>query len=86
MGKSVKKDLSNTIHKSILKQSHKKVMSSSKADVSNHHQSRHLAASIYKSKALGNQNTNLEKSNMVNSLYKSHHKSGLSSIRHSRIH
>jgi len=86
MGKSVKKDLSNTIHKSILKQSHKKVMSSSKADASNHHPNKNLAASIYKSKALGNQNINLEKSNMVNSLYKSHHKAGLSSIRHSRIH
>ena len=61
-------------------------MSYSKAEASNHDVSRHLAASIYKSKALVNQNTNLEKSNMANSLYKSHYKSGLSSIRHSRIH
>lgn len=59
MGKSVKKDLSNTIQKSILKKSHKKVMSSSKAEASNHHLSRHLVASIYKSKNLANLNKNL---------------------------
>jgi hypothetical protein len=53
---------------------------------SKHQASNHLGASIYKSKALVNQKTNPENVNLGNSLFKSHHKSGLSSIRHSRIH
>ncbi len=86
MGKSVKKSLTNTIQKSINLSQHKNIVAN-KVDRSTHQASKQLAVSIYKSKAIYNPTLNAQKSNLANSLYKSNHKSGTSSImRRSKMH
>jgi len=86
LGKSMKKSLTHTIQKSILNQSQHKNLAASKFDTSTHQQANHtaLGTSMHKSKALV---TNAQKSNLANSLYKSNHPSGTSSImRRSKMH